>query len=283
MPFAYVNGLHLYHEVTDFTRPWEGEAATLVLLHGLHGHLGWWNWFQTAPLSQHVRVITMDQRGHGRSSKPAAFQAGGYTIPQLAADVLGLLDVLAVGPVVLCGASMGGMVSLQCALSAPERVRGLVLVDSYPRTPVVIQEAIQHWINDTQARGYADVMRTFNDDYADALFSPAFRAAHPGFPAYETNLVLDNLMPDDAFIGCCRAIQGFDVTPRLGEVRAPTLVMTSDHGMAWEEGLAMQRAIPGAQIWAPPGVGHSPHVEIPAEFTARTLAFLRDIGAVRGE
>lgn len=44
MPFASINGLQLYYELTDFTRPWEGEPEVLLLLHGLYGHLQWWNY-----------------------------------------------------------------------------------------------------------------------------------------------------------------------------------------------------------------------------------------------
>ncbi len=275
MPFAPINGLELYYEVTDFTRPWEGEPQTLVLLHGLHGHLGWWNWFQVAPLSRHLRVVTLDQRGHGRSFKPAT----GYTIEAMAEDVSQLIERLDGGPAHLCGASMGGMVALQCAWAHPEQVRSLALVDSYPHTPRVIQEAIQVWIDDTERRGYPAVMQTFNDDYAAALFSPAFRRDHPEFPAFETRLVLDNLMPDAAFIGCCRAIQNFDIAQRLGQIAAPTLIFTSNEGMAYEEGLRMQAALPNAQLWAPPDVGHSPHVEIPDEFNRRLLAFVQGVSA----
>jgi pimeloyl-ACP methyl ester carboxylesterase len=272
MPFICTNATELYYEVTDFTRPWEGEAETIVLLHGLHGHLDWWNWFQTAPLAQHVRVITIDQRGHGKSFKPA----DGYTIENLSTDLVGLLHGLNTGPVHLCGASMGGMVSLQTALAHPDLVRSLILVDSYPHTPGVIQDAIQRWIDDTAQRGYPAVMATFNEDYAAALFSPGFRRAHADFIAYETQYVLGNLMPDAAFIGCCRAIQTFDVTTHLTEIFQPALVITSNEGMAWEEGLKMQQTLPNARLWAPHDVGHSPHVEIPEAFNAHVLKFLRN-------
>lgn len=275
MPFIRTNAIELYYEITDFTRPWEGEAETIVLIHGLHGHLGWWNWFQVAPLAQHLRVITVDQRGHGRSFKPAS----GYTIEQLSDDLVGLLQGLNTGPVHLCGASMGGMVSLQTALVHPELVKSLTLVDSYPHTPRVIHTAIQQWIDDTAQHGYAAVMATFNEDYAAALFSPDFRRTHADFIAYETRCVLNNLMPDDAFIGACRAIQDFDVTARLGDIRQPVLVITSNEGMAWEEGLKMQQALPNARLWAPPDVGHSPHVEIPEEFYRQVMDFLRSLQA----
>jgi pimeloyl-ACP methyl ester carboxylesterase len=170
------------------------------------------------------------------------------------------------------------MVSLQCALAHPEQVRSLTLVDSYPHCPRSIQEAIQIWIDDTQQRGYPEVMRSFNDDYASVLFSPTFLREHPEFPAYETRLVLDNLMPDTAFVGACRAIQSFDVSPRLGAIGAPVLIMTSNEGMAYEESLRMQQALPNAELWAPPDIGHSPHIEIPDAFNRRLLEFVRAVG-----
>lgn len=275
MPFARINGIELYYEVTDFTRPWEGEPETLVLLHGLHGHLLWWNYYQVAAFSQEYRVVTLDQRGHGKSFKPAA----GYSIEIMADDVRELLRHLNVTQAHIGGASMGGMVTLQFALAYPEMVRSLILVDSYPYTPKVIQQALEKWIADTQEKGYAKVMETFNDDYATALFSAGFWERCPEFPAFETRLVLDNLMPDAAFIGCCRAIQRFNVLDRLGEITAPVMIVTSNEGMAYEEALRMHQQLPCSELWAPEGVGHSVHIEIPQEFNRRVLQFLKKVSS----
>lgn len=274
MPFARINQIELYYEETDFTRLWEGEPEVLVLLHGLHGHLLWWNYYQVAPFSQEYRVVTLDLRGHGKSFKPAT----GYSIEIMASDVCELLRQLGVERVHIGGASMGGMVTLQFALNYPEMVRSLVLVDSYPHTPQIIHEALEKWITDTQEKGYAKVMETFNQDYAEALFSPKFWEEHPEFPTFETELVLNNLMPDPAFIGCCRAIQEFKVLDRLGEITAPALIVTSNEGMAYEEGLRMHQQLPRSELWAPEGVGHSVHIEMPQEFNQRVLQFLKNTG-----
>lgn len=274
MPFASINGLELYYEVTDFTRPWAGEPEALLLLHGLHGHLQWWNYYQTPILAQHYRVITLDQRGHGKSFKPAS----GYSIEVMAGDVYELLRQLNAPRVHIGGASMGGMVSLQFALDHPDMVRSLILIDSYPHTPTAIREALENWIADTAARGYAKVMETFNDDYAAALFSPGFWERQPEFPAFETELVLKNLMPDPAFIGSCRAIQEFNVSARLAEINAPVLIVTPNEGIAYEEGQQMQRQFARSELWTPENVGHSVHIEIPDEFNRRVLQFLSTVG-----
>jgi pimeloyl-ACP methyl ester carboxylesterase len=86
-------------------------------------------------------------------------------------------------------------------------------------------------------------------------------------------------MPDPAFIGCCRAIQRFDVQERLGEITAPTLVVTSNEGMAYEEALRMHQGLPNSELWAPEGVGHSVHVEIPQRFNERVLGFLQEVSS----
>lgn len=275
MPFAQVNGLQLYYEVTDFTRPWEGEPEVLVLLHGLHGHLAWWNYYQVAALSQHYRVVTLDQRGHGKSFKPAT----GYSIEVMASDVRELLRHLNVERAHIGGASMGGMVTLQFAVTYPEMVRSMILVDSFPHMPVALYPVIEQWIAQTEEKGYARVMETFNDDNATALFSAGFWRRLPEFPAFETKLVLDNLMPDPAFIGCCRALQQFDVVDRLAGITSPALIVTSNEGLGYEEALLMQGRLPSAEVWAPEGVGHSVNIEIPDEFNERILQFLKKVSS----
>lgn len=277
MPFSKVNGIELYYEETDFTRPWEDQPEVLVLLHGLHGHLHWWRYHQVAPFSQMFRVITLDFRGHGKSFKPAT----GYSMEIMASDVRELLRKLNVERAHIGGASMGGMVTLQLALAYPDVVNSIMLVDSYPHTPKAILPAIEKWISDTQEMGYARVMETFNDDYSEALFSSRFYQQNPRFSTFDTRLVLSNLMPDPAFIGCCRAILEFNVLNRLHEITAPALIVTPNEGLAYEEGLRMAERMPNAELWTPEGVGHSVHVEIPVEFNQRVLGFLKKVSSPR--
>jgi 3-oxoadipate enol-lactonase len=270
MPFVQTNGTQLYYELTDFTRPWENGAETILFLHGLHGSLAWWNWFQTAFFAQHYRVLTVDLRGHDRSCKPA----GGYTIANMAEDGYGLLGGLSIRYAHICGASMGGMVALQLGLAHPGCVSSLILVDSFAYAPQGLMDALGQWIRDTHTRGYAEVMRTFDQDYGDILFSAGFRQRHPTFSDYETQLVLDNLMPDAAFIGACRAIQEFNVIDQLGQIQAPALIVVPNEGVACAEAQRLQQALPQAHVWAPEGVGHSVHVESPDDFNTHVRFFL---------
>ena len=98
-------------------------APPLVLLHGLGD--GAADWDGVAPaFAGRWRVYAPDLRGHGRSGWP-----GDYSVELMEADVLGFLDALELGRVVLIGHSMGGLVGYLVAGDHPERVRRLILED----------------------------------------------------------------------------------------------------------------------------------------------------------
>ena len=118
MPFADVNGQHLYFEDSG------GDGAAVIFSHGfLMDH----EMFepQVAALAPEFRCITWDERGFGQTEATAPF-----TYWDSAADCLALLDHLGISTAVLAGMSQGGFFTLRAALTAPERVRGLVLIDT---------------------------------------------------------------------------------------------------------------------------------------------------------
>lgn len=81
-----------------------------------------------SPLAASLRILAIDQRGHGDTTLPADPE-GRRSWRDLRDDLIGLLDALDGPPVVLAGHSMGGTVSLLAAAERPERVKGLVLLD----------------------------------------------------------------------------------------------------------------------------------------------------------
>jgi pimeloyl-ACP methyl ester carboxylesterase len=108
-----------YHDV--------GEGPVLLMLHGGGpGASAWSNFKQNVPaLSQHFRLLLVDQPGFGRSDKPV------HDLPQhalTAAKVVGLLDHLGIDRVTPVGNSMGGAASLELALEHPNRVDRLILM-----------------------------------------------------------------------------------------------------------------------------------------------------------
>ena len=118
MPVVRTNSIDLYYEV-------QGAGTPLVLLAGL-GYPGW-QWHRMAPLlAQRCQVFTLDNRGVGRSDKPA----GPYTASLLAADTVGLLDALGIEQAAIMGHSMGGFIAQALALEYPQRVSKLILAST---------------------------------------------------------------------------------------------------------------------------------------------------------
>ena len=116
--FAEVDGVRLHYQE-------KGVGTPLVLLHGFSSSTySWKDVFE--PLSKNFRVIAVDLKGFGFSGKPD----GDYTRRAQAALIAHLLDYLKIEKAWLCGNSMGGEVSLNLALQNPQRVAGLILIDS---------------------------------------------------------------------------------------------------------------------------------------------------------
>lgn len=124
MPQLEVDGAALTY---DDEGPRDGDAVPLVFVHGWTADRHRWD-HQVAHFSQKRRVVRLDLRGHGESGG-----AGARTIDELAKDVLALLDHLKIERFVIIGHSMGGMIAQTIALSRPERVERMVLVNSIGR------------------------------------------------------------------------------------------------------------------------------------------------------
>ena len=122
MPFAEVNGQHIFFEDSG------GNGAPVIFSHGfLMDH----EMFapQVEALADDFRCITWDERGFGQT--PAS---GPFTYYDSASDCLALLGHLGIDQAVLAGMSQGGFLSLRAALTAPDRVKALVLIDTQSGT-----------------------------------------------------------------------------------------------------------------------------------------------------
>jgi 2-succinyl-6-hydroxy-2,4-cyclohexadiene-1-carboxylate synthase len=119
-----LNGIDLFYLDT------KTEGDTILCLHGRWGRAETW-----VDLMQHYgeeyRIIAPDQRGHGLSGKPVSR----YTADEMASDVIGLLDLLGIGSILLVGHSMGAHVAGYLAAAYPNRVKALALLDKSAAGP----------------------------------------------------------------------------------------------------------------------------------------------------
>ena len=107
-----------------------GSGAPLVLVHGLaYDRFGWGRLPEL--LADHFRVVLIDNRGVGESDVPP----GPYTVAEMAADVVGVLDELGLDRTNLFGVSLGGYIAQELTLSDPERVEKLILCSTAPGGP----------------------------------------------------------------------------------------------------------------------------------------------------
>lgn len=124
MPTIDTNGIRTHYMQLDIE---SGERCEdLVMVHGLGTSMSFWYLPHAVELSKRFRVTLYDLRGHGRSSMPLA----GYTVPTLGRDLLELFDRLGIERAHVVGHSFGGVVALDLACRAPERVTDLVLADT---------------------------------------------------------------------------------------------------------------------------------------------------------
>src|SRR5213593_2929972 len=118
MPYADLNGLHMYYET-------EGAGGPLVLLHGGLGSSGMFGPVRTA-LAKGRRVIAPDLQAHGRTAdidRPIDPKT-------MAGDIIALIEQLKIGKTDLMGYSLGSAVALHVAIQRPDLVRRLVAVST---------------------------------------------------------------------------------------------------------------------------------------------------------
>ena len=243
------------------------EAPVLVMANSLGTTLRMWD--EGAPaLRERFRLLRYDHRGHGGSPVPP----GLYTIEDLGRDALALLDGLGIERFSWCGLSIGGMVGMWLASEAPERVEGLVLCC----TSALLgpRELWDERIRVARKEG----MDALVDSVVVRWFTPEFFSAHP--ETVEKAAAMLRGTDPEGYAGCCAAIRDMDLRDRLGQIRAPTLVISAaeDPATPPEHGELIRDSIPGAGFEVIPGASHLANIEQPEAVTRAILDHLAGQG-----
>ncbi|WP_394943612.1 alpha/beta fold hydrolase [uncultured Ilumatobacter sp.] len=218
MPHAQINGQSIYFQDTG------GDGPPVILAHGF---LMDNEMFapQVAALRETHRVITWDERGFGQTE----FDGQPFSYWDSAADCLALLDHLGIHRAVVGGMSQGGFLSLRLALTAPDRVRGLILLDTQAGVDdaetKAANDGMNHvWLTDGPESGLADIVASIIIDDPD--HSPAWIAKWIS-------------RPKEAFAQPYQCLSTRDdITDRLGEITCPAVVV---HGIE-DTAITMDRA-----------------------------------------
>jgi len=241
------------------------DAPALLFSSSLGSTLAPWE-PQVAALRDRFRVIRYDHRGHGRSPVPP----GPYRIEDIAADALALLDRLGVARTHFCGLSLGGMVGLQLAATAPDRIDRLVLCCTSAQLGPPEQWAQRAAA--VRAGGTASIAATL----VGRWLTPPFAAANPDLVDGLRAMIAG--IPDDGYAACCSAIEHMDLRPLLGQVRAPTLVIagSADPATPPEHAARIVAGVPGARLVVLDGAAHLASIEQPEAVTGLLLEHLTD-------
>jgi len=263
------DGLKLRYEV-------RGSGAPVAFIMGFSGSSRAWSERFLKLMEPHFKLITIDNRGTGESDKPDV----AWTLRDMADDVAAVLDHAKIPKSHVFGISMGGMIAQEYALAYPARVQGLVLgctncgmSHSIPGKPEDIGKLMpQPGMSPAEA--------------ARAAFSVACGKAFWGSAAGQK--FIDEQMADAAsypitpqhtFMRQFGAISGFDSYPRLGEIKAPTMVIHGDDDaiVPFANADVLSKGIAGARLHVLKGVGHMFFWEAPQETAKVATEFFNGV------
>lgn len=259
MPSARSGNADISYAVT-------GDGDPLLMVMGFSADARMWM-FQTPALSQHYRCITLDNRGTGSSPLPA----DPFSMEDIAADALAVLDHLGIERAHVLGISMGGAIAQHLALKAPERVRSLILAATWC-APNPYTDRIARL-----GRGIFDSLG--RDSIAQAfmlwLFTPHALINAPDVAAAAEKLMLDFFPPRETFEAQLEALLVHDTRDQLASIDVPTMALVGRRDILVPPELSVQivSAMPNAELVFLDS-GHAFNVEEADRFNQTVLEFL---------
>jgi pimeloyl-ACP methyl ester carboxylesterase len=263
MPKAKVGDIQLYYEE-------HGRGEPLLLIMGLGASTLSWS-EQIPTFGREFRVIAFDNRGAGRSDKPAVR----YNIALFADDTTGLMDALGIDSAHVYGQSMGGFIAQELALRHPQRVRTLVLGS----TSCGGRHAVAASPENLAGIGMMNVLapREAAEKGLPLLYSGEFIARYRDILIQRSLRESELRPPPDALGRQVHAAVRHNTFDRLADIRCPTLVITGsdDKIVPADNSRILAERIPHAELAVLPGAGHGYLVEKAAESNTIVLEFLR--------
>ncbi|MEU5893427.1 alpha/beta hydrolase [Streptomyces sp. NPDC047461] len=246
----------------DHPRP--GAPRTVLLLHGLAGHMGEWDALIPRLLTAGFRAVSYDARAHGASTRrPPDVTRAAYV-----EDAATLIEELAPGPVTLIGQSLGGHTAMLLASARPELVDALVLVEAGPAgpspdVPARIRGWLDSWPTPFRSRAEAEGFLG-HEGWARGLEE----RADGWHPRFDRDRMVESLaeLAQNAY------------WREWSRITCPTLVVQGENGtMRPTEAADMRELRPDTRVTVVPGAGHDVHLEEPRQLAEAVEEFTRSV------
>lgn len=215
MPSVSVPGSILHYDVVDLTLPWIAEPQTIIFHHGLGATSGAWaGWLPI--LADRYRLVRFDMRGHGRSEHPKP--GATLSLDMLAADLFAVADAAGAEQFHLVGESIGGTIALKAASERPARIRTLTISNGAHIGGSI--QSIDDWKQIMDAGGMVGWSRHMMPKrfFEGAIDQEMWRWYEREQGSASREFVLQAV----------RLLAGADLSPLLGAVRMPVLLLHGD-------------------------------------------------------
>ncbi|MBM7508039.1 3-oxoadipate enol-lactonase [Nocardioides salarius] len=239
----------------------------LLLLHPLGSDSSFWS--SCAHLLARPLLVP-DLPGHGSAELPDV-RAG---VPGLAAAVHEWLDGEVTSPVVVVGISLGGLVAQQLAVQHPERVAGLVLVDTVAAYPAPMRAS---WL-ERAAAARSDGLEVLADAMQDMWFGEDTRREHADLVAAARRRFVTT--DPEGYARTCEVLRDADTTALLSQITVPTLVVCGDADAPpfVQAAPALAAGVRDGELQWLPGARHASVLEKPHAFAEMVQGFLERRG-----
>lgn len=259
MPYAHGGDADLYYEV-------HGSGTPILLSAGMGGGGGFWG-PQVEALAARHQVILYDHAGTGRSGR----DIGPRSIAEMAGDMARVLDAAGVDDAHVAGHAIGGIIGMELALAAPERVRSLTVVNGWARADDFIRRCFEVRKRILLASGPAAYVRA----QPLFLYPPRWIAENTATLDAEEERMVAHFPHTDTMLNRIETFLAFDGRERLADIRVPTLLAAARDDALVPSYLSEQLAagIPDARVAAVDWGAHAFTAVTPDAFNAMLLDF----------
>jgi 3-oxoadipate enol-lactonase len=265
-----VGDIDIEYQVSDYTDPWtDTEPETILFHHGYCRNMDFWRGWVPG-LARNYRVLRFNSRGCGGTTVPPP--GAPYDARELVGDALGLMDKLGIKRAHWVGESSGGILGIVAALTHPERLHSLVLVN----TPFKLPGAVMETYNVGEADHATAIEKLGVGGWCRATLPYRIDITKASLEMQEWIISEMGKVANHVAIAHHLMAAGGDMTKRITEIKMPILILVGENSpLAQKDQMEQMKArLPNAKLVMFEGYGHGINLLIPDRCVAEMRAFL---------